>query len=99
MFGLREVKALEGTEDVPKVSLGFPAPKIAGERPVDDGRMAFPSAVRLPLHSIDIALLDMIGLPGELPVWGVILLGQALPLLPPACDCLECWPDSQKFLR
>jgi hypothetical protein len=45
MFGLREVKALEGAEDVTKVSLGFPSPKIAGKRPVDDGRMAFPCAV------------------------------------------------------
>jgi len=75
MFGLREVKALEGAEDVNKVSPGLPSPKIAGKCPVDDGRMAFPGAVRLLFHGVDIALLDMIGLPGELAVWGVILLG------------------------
>ena len=99
MFGLREVKALEGAEDVNKVSRGLPAPKIAGKRPVDDGRMAFPGAVRFLLHSVNIALLDMIGLPGQLAIWGVILLGQALPLLPPARNCLEFWPESHKFLK
>jgi hypothetical protein len=99
MFGLREVKALEGAEDVTKVSLGFPSPKIAGKRPVDDGRMAFPGAVRLPLHGVDIALLDMIGLPGQLAVWGLILLGQELSLLPPVRNGLEVWPERREFLQ
>src|SRR4029434_4911231 len=88
-----------GRETSPKVSPGLPSPKIAGKRPVDDGRMAFPCAVRLLLHGIDIALLDMIGLPGQLALWGVILLGQDLPLLPPVRNGLEFWPDSRKFIQ
>jgi len=75
MCGLREVKALEGAEDVDQVSLELASPKIAGKRPVDDGCMAFPCAVRLPLHGIDIALLDRVRLPGQLAGWGLILLG------------------------
>ena len=83
----------------PTVSPGLPSRKIAGKRPVDDGRMAFPGAVRLLFHGVDIALLDMIGLPGQLALWGVILLGEDLPLLPPVRDGLKFWPDSHKFLK
>jgi hypothetical protein len=59
--------------------------------------MAFSCAVRLPLHGVDIALLDMIGLPSQLAVWGLILLGQELTLLPPVRDRLEVWPESREF--
>lgn len=54
---------------------GLPSRKIVGQRPVDDGRRTFPGAVRFPLHSVAIALLDMVGLPGPLAVWGLLLLG------------------------
>jgi hypothetical protein len=39
----------------------------------------------------------MIGLPGQLAVWGLILLGQELSLLPPVRDRLEVWPESREF--
>jgi hypothetical protein len=61
--------------------------------------MAFPGAVRFLLHSVDIALFDMIGLPGQLAVWGVILLRQELSLLPPARDRLEVWPERREFFQ
>jgi hypothetical protein len=57
--------------------------KIPGQHAVDDSRLTVPRAVCLPLHGVDVALLDLVGLPGQLARWGLILLGQALPLLPP----------------
>jgi hypothetical protein len=63
--------------------------------------MQYPQAKKTAgtVRPLERGLLDMIGLPGELAVWGVILLGQDLPLLPPARHGLECWPESQKFLK
>src|SRR5215471_11224987 len=64
-----------GRETSTKVYLGLPSRKISGKRPVDDGRIAFPGTVRLALHGVNITLLDMVGLPGQLTVRGIILLG------------------------
>jgi hypothetical protein len=41
----------------------------------------------------------MVRLPGQLAVWGLILLGQELALLPPVRDCLEFWPERREFLQ
>src|SRR5437588_8861 len=89
----------EGERRPPRVYPELPSRKVAGKRPVDDGRMAFPRAVRLLLYGVDIALFDMVGLPSQLAVWGLILPGQALPLLPPLCDRLQVWPDSREFVQ
>jgi hypothetical protein len=40
----------------------------------------------------------MVGLPDQLAVWGFILLGQALALLPPVRDRLEVWPERREIL-
>jgi hypothetical protein len=50
-----------GRETSTKVDLELPSRKISGKRPVDDSRVAFPGAVRFPLHGVDRALLNMLG--------------------------------------
>src|SRR5437016_14030217 len=89
----------EGERRPPMVHPGLPSRKVPGKRPIDDGRMAFPRAVRLLLHGVDIALFDMVGLPGQLAVWDLILLGEALPLLPPLRDRLQVWPGGRELVQ
>src|SRR6266446_9622766 len=78
---------------------GLPSRKIPRKGPVDDGRIAFPGAVRFPLHSVDVALLNMVRLPGQLAVGVIILLGEVLPLLPPGREGLQVWPDGRELCR
>src|SRR6266446_5769133 len=78
---------------------GLPSRKIPRKGPVDDGRIAFPGAVRFPLHSVDVALLNMVRLPGQLAVGVIILLSQVLPLLPPGRERLQVWPDGRELRR
>src|SRR5205823_1362212 len=45
------------------------------------------------------ALLNMVRLPHQLALGGIILLGQAVPLLPPVCQGLQVWPGSRELRR
>src|SRR5881396_1123213 len=82
-----------------KVYPGLPSRKIPRKGPVDHGRIAFAGAVRFPPHGLDIALLNMIRLPHQLALRGVILLGQAVPLLPPVGQGLQVRPGSRELRR
>src|SRR6266478_666637 len=82
-----------------KVHPGLPSRKVPGKGPVDDSRITFPGAVRLPLHGVDVALLDMVRLPGQLAVGGLSLLDQVLPLLPPGRERLQVRPDGRELRR
>src|SRR5439155_26932607 len=82
-----------------KVYPGLPSRKIPRKGPVDHGRIAFAGAVRFPPHGLDIALLDVVRLPHQLALGGVILLGQAVPLLPPVRQGLQVGPDGREFRR
>jgi hypothetical protein len=77
----------------------LPSCKILRKRPVDDRRIAFAGAVRFALDGVDIALLDMIGLSGQLAVGSLVLLGQALPLVPSVRERLEVRPDGRELRR
>jgi hypothetical protein len=78
---------------------GLPSRKILGECPVDDGRIAFAGAVRFPLHGVNVALLDMVRLSGQLAVGGLLLLGQVLPLLLPVRKRLQVRPEGCELRR
>src|SRR5712691_2491662 len=83
----------------PRWTLGLPSCKIPRKGPVDDSRIAFPGAVRFPLHGVDVALFDVVRLPGQLAVGVIILLGEVLPLLPPGRERLQVWPDGRELRR
>src|SRR5439155_15665341 len=78
---------------------GLPSCKIPRKGPVDYGRIAFARAVRFPPHGLNIALLDVVGLPHQLALGAIILLGQAVPLLPPVCQGLQVRPGSCELRR
>src|SRR5947209_4039316 len=77
----------------PSVSLESPACKILGKGAVDHGRVAFPSQVCFPLDGLDIALLDVVRLPCQLPRRRVRVLPLWLPITPPGEESLELRPS------
>jgi hypothetical protein len=77
----------------------LPARKVPRKRAVHHGRIAFACAVRFALHGVDIALLDMVRLPHQLAIGGILLLGEALPLLPPVRERLEGRPEGRELRR
>jgi hypothetical protein len=77
----------------------LPSCKIPRKRPVDDRRIAFARAVHFALDGVDRALFDMVRLPHQLAVGGLVLLGEALPLVPPVRERLEVRPDGRELCR
>jgi hypothetical protein len=75
-----------------------PARKVPGKRSIDHGRIAFARAVRFALDGVDIALLDIVRLPHQLTVRGLVLLGETLPLVLPVHYRLEVRPEGGQVL-